>query len=260
MKIRNPTFRFSILLQLVTFVVGYGFVAGLLPHYSIAENLPEIRPALVGSGPSALVNLIDTNHLMQSGLTHGAVFFRTFITPDGNTYGCLAYGGTPGSDALRREVRIRLERAHFIPAVYNHRNTYAFVYGTVTFSVLDGKPHLRIYSSQEKSELAEGHDFIGPQSVDIPGHLYDPTKYPEGSWWSEERPATVEIELTVGADGKLKDVRALQENQPGKKFAENALKNIRNCTFLPAFRNGRPVESTTHYTYVFIPSNSMWKF
>ena len=224
-----------------------------------AENLPEIRPALVGSMKRSLVNLVDTHALMQKGVQHAAVLFTTSIRPSGSTYGCSVYGGTPGSDALGDEVRRQLRESVFLPAVYNHHYTYANFNGTVTFAVLEGKPHLRVYATQEKSELADGHDFISPQSIYITKHIYDHISYPAGSWDTEQRPATVEVELSVDAKGQIKDVRALGGNSADQKFADTALKRIRNCTFLPAFRNGRPVDSTVHYTFVFIPNNFMWK-
>jgi hypothetical protein len=244
---RRRRWRVSLAIIAVVFVPAIG-----------GENLPDIRPALVGSGSNALVNLIDGQALMRNRVTHGAVFFRCFITPSGEARRCLAFGATPGSDPLRLFVQASLYRARFIPAVYNQRNTYAFFHGTVTFSVLNGKPHLRVYANQEKSELAEGKDFISPQPIIIPGHHYDETKYPESSWWSEERPVTVEIEMTVDVTGHLKDVHAV-ESVSGERFAEYAVYNIRTHTFLPAFRNGRPVHSRTHFTYVFIPSNWAWK-
>jgi hypothetical protein len=223
-----------------------------------AENLPEIRPALIGSHPNALVNLIDTKKVMQSGLTHGAVLFDAQVTPAGTCHNFDVYGGTAGTDALRQKIKIKIPRAIYIPAIFNHHNTYAWIDGTVTFSVLEGKPHLRIYLNQERSELVEGHDFIAPQTVYVTGHRYDHIKYPAGTWEYEQRPATFEVEMTVDATGKLLAVHASRDTADGKKYGDHAEKRLRNMTFLPAFRNGRQVESTTHFTYLMVPSNMQW--
>jgi hypothetical protein len=223
------------------------------------ENLPDMRPALVGSGPRALVNVIDTQELVRKEVAHGAVFFMCVVSPQGVPIRSQVYGGTPDANELRAVVRKILPQARFVPAVYHHRNIEALFCGTVTFSVLNGKPHLRAYASQEKSELAEGTDFIAPQVISIPERNYDPAKYPEGSWWSEETVGSVEIELTVDATGQLKDVRAINEKECGKRFAEFAVYNVKGGTYLPAYRNGRPVASTTHFTYVFFPRGWGWK-
>jgi hypothetical protein len=238
------------------------FAAAVPAFQSFGESLPDMRPALCGSDPKSLVNLIDTNALMKKGQGHGAVFFRCLIHPDGHADYRLAYGGTPGSDALRQEVRQKLYVARFIPAVYNHQKTYSWFYGTVTFSVIDGKPHLRVYANQEKSELAAGSDFISPQSIYVTGHLYDPTirwKNPFGSWATEDVPGTVEFELTVDLTGHLKSIRVVQENPSGKGYGEYALRVLKDFTWLPAFRNGRAVETPTHLTFTFIPAGFQWK-
>ena len=90
-----------------------------VPSRLFAESLPEMRPALAGSAPNSLVNLIDGQALMKKGIQHGAVFFRCLVHPSGSTAYRIAYGGTPGSEPLRLEVKNKLYPAKFIPAVYN---------------------------------------------------------------------------------------------------------------------------------------------
>ena len=226
------------------------------------ETLPDMRPALVGSGPSSLVNLIDTQALMKRGQDHGAVLFRCLVQPTGQAVYRLAYGGTPNSEILRQEVKNKLIAARFIPAVYNHHNTLAWFYGTVTFSVIDGKPHLRVYANQEKSELAQGSDFISPQSIYVSGHVYNSVprrKYAFGSWATEDVPGTVEFELTVATNGQMKEIHIVQENPPGKGYGQHALDDMKETTWLPAYKNGRPAEMPTHLTFTFLPPDWYWK-
>ena len=220
-----------------------------------------MRPALVGNAPNSLVNLIDAQGLMRRGVQHGAVFFSCLVTPAGNTYRPRAWGGTEGTDALRQELKIKLYKAHFIPAVWDHHNTSAIFLGTATFSVIDGKPHVRVYANQEKSELAEGRDFISPQPIFIVNHKYEPyIPFPYASWATEERPARVEMEVSIDANGQLRNARVLKEDPPGKGYGDYALKQAHNATLLPAFRNGKPVESTTHPTIIYLPGFWGWKF
>jgi hypothetical protein len=206
-----------------------------------------------------LANKINTQALLRKGQGHAAVFFRCAVRPNGSTFDCLTYGGGPEAEQLKHEVQQSLLTAQFVPAVYNHRKTYSYFYGTAVFWVADGKPHLRVYANQEKSELAQASDFVTPQSIFIPGHYYDPAKFPHASWQSDELPGTVEFLMTIDHSGVLKDVHLLAENPPGKGYGESALKDLHTFTWTPAFRNGRPVDSTTHLTYVFRPSGWHWQ-
>ena len=226
------------------------------------ESLPDMRPALVGSDRTALVNLIDTQSLIKRGQGHGAIFLRCLVSPDGRTNYRLAYGGTPNTEILRQEVRQKLYNARFFPAVYHHQKTWAWFYGTVTFSVVDGKPHLRVYATQEQSEILEGKDFISPQSVYAPGHRYNQIhrmKDPFGPWSSEDVPGIVKFQMTVDRAGELKHIGVVEEIPPGKKYGEYALEDLKNFTWLPGFRNGQPTDSTTRLIYSFIPAGFGWK-
>jgi hypothetical protein len=213
---------------------------------------------LIGSGPDALINLIDGKGLIQRGQGHGAIRFLAYIRPNGSTVGSRVYGGTPGTDLLKFEVRKRLRNAQFVPAVYNHQRVYAYFYGTVMLGVIDGKPRLRIFANQEQSELEKESDFIQPQSFEIPNHYYEPQKFPDNSWWSEDTPTVVVVRESVDATGKMKEMQVEKEISPGNNRGVAALKYIRPLTFLPAFRNGRPVESVTHVNFVFVPP--FWHF
>jgi hypothetical protein len=247
--------RFALLAAVIVFVAA--------SITASAESLPDMRPALVGSATNSLVNLIDTQGLMKKGQKHGAVFFRCLVLPSGGADYRIAYGGSPDTEMLRQEVRLKLYSAKFIPAVYGHHNTFAWFYGTVTFSVIDGKPRLRVYANQEKSQLAEGADFIAPQSIYIATHTYDPNprmREAFGSWSKEDVPGTVDLEITVPASGgQLKDMHLVKENPSGKGYGDYALRVLKEFTWLPAYKNGRPVEMSTHLTFTFLPPDWYWR-
>jgi TonB family protein len=221
--------------------------------------MPNIRPALIGNGPKALINLIDTQALMKKGQGNAILLFSCRIEPSGQSYAHQVYRVSAGGEKLKDEVKLKLFRARFIPAVYNYRNTYSWFYGTVMFAVVDGKPRLRIYANQEITELERGSDFIEPQAIYVPNHFYKRIPYPSGPWATEERPAIVDLSLNVDATGKVLDVQVLKETPPDHKYGETAVKQIKELTFLPAFRNGQPVASTSHINFVFMPGGWRWK-
>jgi hypothetical protein len=222
-----------------------------------AENLPDMRPALVGSGPNSLVNLINAQHLMQRGVTHGALFFYASVHPNGFPAYSKVWGMTKETEPLRDELRQKLSQARFVPAVYNHRPVYAGFYGTLAFSVVDGKPHLRVFANQELSELQKETDFIAPQPLTIPGHIYDFTKVKEpfGPWMSDDKPGVADVSLTIDASGHFKDVHVENITPPEKQqYANAAVAIFRERVYLPAYRNGRPIDSTTHAKFYFVPA------
>jgi hypothetical protein len=110
------------------------FVATAPDLASRAENLPDMRPALVGNGPKSLVNLINGRHMIERGFQHGALYFMARIDPNGFPSYSRIWGETDKIKPMRDEVRERLAEARFIPAVYNHQHVYAWMSGTVAFT------------------------------------------------------------------------------------------------------------------------------
>jgi hypothetical protein len=233
-------------------------LAAAFGHTSLhAESLPDKRPALVGNGPKSLVNLINGKHVMERGLQHGALYFMARIDPNGFPSYSKVWGRTDEIKPLRDEVRERLAEARFLPAVYNHQHVYAWMFGTVAFTSTDGKPHLRIFANQELSELQKESDFIAPQTIWLPGKIYDYAKWkdPFGSWSTEDKPGLPNVSLTVDASGQVKDAHL--ESLPAgttQGYADAALLIIRQQLYLPAYRNGKPTDSTTHPKLYFVPA------
>ena len=239
------------------------FIAPLLGQMSLrAENLPAMPLALVGSGPRSLANLVSTKHLMERGVQHGAMYFMARVDPNGYPSYSKVWGTTKEIEPLRDEVRERLAEARFVPAVYNHQNVYAWFFGTLAFSVMDGKPHLRIFANQEQSELQKESDFIAPQSIWLPAKIYDTAKWkdPFGAWSTQDKAGAANLLMTVDASGHIKDLQVKNVDPPEKKsYAEEAVKMVEQRLCLPAYRNGKPVDSTTHVRFFFVPEfYRMW--
>ena len=206
-------------------------------------GLPMYRPILLGKGPNALIDRIDTQDLIKKGQKDGLIMFICSVKKNGEVEWSSVYGGTPDSDLLRQELQKRLSPAsdpRLIPAVYNHRPVDAIYYGTVTFAVVNGKPRLRIFSNQEAEELKSEHDFIGPQPFFGPESKFTGLHYP-----NENTPAlvdgVVELKMKIDATGNLQDVKVVSEQPPLLGFADAALADFRNARFIPAFRDGKPM-------------------
>jgi Gram-negative bacterial TonB protein C-terminal len=208
------------------------------------EELPEMRPALLGTGPKALVNIIDTQALLKKGQGNAAVMFCCMLEANGNPLVAYTYRWTPGGEALEREVFRKLVEARYVPGVYKHRRVPTDLYGTVIYRVIDGRPRLRIFLNQERSELAQENDFIAPQPVTRPG------MYPLGSLF-HGGDGTVVLRLSVDATGKRKSVSVESETPPGHDFGKGILPIFNEYNFIPGYRNGKPVDSTTTLTVYF---------
>lgn len=180
--------------------------------------------------------------------------FHCLVRPNGSVVGFRVYGGTPGTEKLKFEIKNCLRQSQFVPAVYDHQRVYAYFSGTVTFSVINGKPRLRIFANQDAAELEKESDFVAPQAFIMEKRYYEPRKYPAKPWEADDVPGVVVMRESVDASGKLKDLKVIKEIPPGQKFGESALKDLRDLTFLPGFRNGRPVDSTSQVNFIFIPT------
>ena len=217
--------------------------------------LPEIRPALVGTGPNSLINTIDTSDLIKKGQKDAAVMFTCLVAPTGDIARSGTYRGTKGSELLDKEVLKRLANAKFIPAIHNHQPVLAVFYGTVTLAVVNGKPRLRVFANQQLDELKKESDFIDPQPYVGQDSKFTGTHYPEVPT-TVSLTGAVELAVEVDAAGNLKSMRVVSEEPPYLGFGQAALSDFNNAKFIPAFRNGKPVDSKVKVPIYYKPSGS----
>lgn len=229
------------------------------PSPSPTPKLPEIRPALVGTAPNSLINTIDTAELIKKGQKEAAVMFTCLVAPTGQIIRSGAYRGTKGSELLEKELLKRLATARFIPAVHNHAPVLAVFYGTVKFAVVNGKPRLRIFSNQQLEEVDKETDFIDPQPYiglnpkDPNDSKFTGLHYPEtGSTVAVT--GNVELALSVDAKGNLTNLEVLSEEPPLLGFGNAALSDFSEAKFIPAFRDGKPVDSNVKIPVYYKPS------
>jgi TonB family protein len=223
------------------------------PSPSPTPTLPEFRPALVGTAPNSLINTIDTADLIKKGQKEAAVMFSCLVAPTGQVVTSGSYRGTRGSELLEQELLKRLATARFIPAIHNHEPVIAVFYGTVKFAVVNGKPRLRIFANQQLNEVDKETDFIGPQPYVGQDSKFTGLHYPEtGSTVAVT--GVVELALNVDAKGNLTNVQVLSEEPPLLGFGDAALTDFDGAKFIPAFRNGQPVESNVKIPIYYKPS------
>jgi TonB family protein len=181
--------------------------------------------------------------------------FTCLVAPTGDVVRSGTYRGTKGSELLEKEVLKRLVNAKFIPAIHNHQPVLAIFYGTVTFAVANGKPRLRIFANQGLEELKKENDFIDPQPFVGPGSKFTGVHYPD-TGTSVMVTGVVELALNVDAAGNLKNIRVLSEEPPYLGFGQAALTDFNGAKFIPAFRNGKPVESNVKVPVYYKSSGS----
>jgi len=214
---------------------------------------PAFRPALIGNGPTALINVIDTKKLMEKGQREGLLMFKCYVDRLGRVRNYWIYRETPGSKLLKDEAGNALSRCRFIPAIYNGEHTDVGFIGTVVFTVTDGKPHLRIYANQNHNDVAKGNDFIAPQLLantpDWMGSRYDLAAqkarvYGKNGW--------VQLSVTVDANGNQKDLKVILEDPAGFGFGTVVKDTYAKAKWIPGFRNGHPVDCTFDYSEWFV--------
>jgi TonB family protein len=207
-------------------------------------NLPMYRPIVLGTGPDALINRIDTAGLIQQGQRDAAIMFYCFVKKTGEVLSVSTYRGTPDSKLLEQEILKKLSAAanpKFIPAIYNHMPVDAIYYGTVIFAIVNDKPRLRIFSNQEREELKKESDFIGPQPLWGGDSKFNGFHYPSRESAPVDVDGSAELALKVDATGTLQDLKLLSEQPPFLGFGDAAFEDMSKAKFIPAFRNGKPV-------------------
>jgi Gram-negative bacterial TonB protein C-terminal len=211
---------------------------------SQSASLPMYRPVLLGTGPDALINRIDTAGLIKQGQKDAAIMFSCSVKKSGDVLSVSTYRGTPDSKLLEQEVLKKLSAAanpKFSPAFYNHIPVDAIYYGTVTFAIVNDKPRLRIFSNQERAELIKESDFIGPQPFWGGDSKFNGFHYPTGDSAPVQVDGSAELALKVDASGNLQDLRLLSEQPPFLGFGDVAFEDMSKAKFIPAFRDGKPV-------------------
>jgi len=203
------------------------------------------RPVLLGTGPDALINRIDTAGLIKQGQKDAAIMFSCSVKKDGTVLSVSTYRGTADSKLLEQEILKKLSAAanpKFVQAIYNRIPVDAIYYGTVTFAIVNDKPRLRIFSNQERAELVKESDFIGPQPFWGGDSKFNGFHYPAGDSAPVEVDGSAELQLKVDATGSLRDLKLLSEQPPFLGFGDAAFDDMSRARFIPAFRNGKPVE------------------
>jgi hypothetical protein len=211
------------------------------PSATAAARLPQYRPALLGTGPLSVINRIDTRELIRKGQHDATLMFCCSVTKTGEIANTWIYRATPGSTDLEQEVFRCLDTAVFVPAIYNHQLVHVLFYGAVSFKIVNGTPRLRIFANQETEELKKESDFVGPQPFVGHDSKFEGLHYPNDVL-TESLSGLVELALKIDADGNRKELRLVSEYPPLAGFARAAVEDFRVARFIPAFRDGKPVE------------------
>ena len=180
--------------------------------------------------------------------------FSCLVAPTGQVVTSGAYRGTRGSELLEQELLKRLATARFIPAVHNHQPVIAVFYGTVQFAVVNGKPRLRIFANQQLDQLDKESNFIDPQPYVGQDSKFTGVHYPEtGSTVAVT--GVVELALNVDVQGNLESMQVVSEEPPLLGFGDAAISDFSGAKFIPAFRDGQPVESSVEIFVYYKPSS-----
>ena len=206
-----------------------------------AVESPQYRPALLGLGPNSVINRINTQGLIKDGQKDASLMFCCSVTKTGEIANTWTYRQTPDSKLLERELVRCLDSTAFVPAIYNRQLVHALFYGTVSFKVVNGKPRLRIFANQEAEELKKESNFVGPQPFVGKDSKFEGLHYPDDI---VQAPVSgiVELAMKVDANGNLQDLRVVSEEPPLLGFRRAAAEDFRVARFIPAFRDGKPID------------------
>jgi len=167
--------------------------------------------------------------------------FCCSVKANGEIVNTWIYRQSPDSSALEAEAFRCLDTAVFVPAIYNHHTVHVLFYGTITFKIVNGKPRLRIFANQEAEELKKESDFVGPQPFAGRDSKFEGLHFPNDTV-AGPISGLVELGMKIDAAGNLKELRLISEYPPLAGFGRAAAEDFRVAKFVPAFRDGKPVE------------------
>ena len=101
---------FGISAVILLAIVDLGWSQVDVPSSQTA-NLPMYRPVLLGTGPDALINRIDTAGLVKQGQKDAAIMFSCTVKKTGEVLSVSSYRGTPDSKLLEQELLKKLSAA-----------------------------------------------------------------------------------------------------------------------------------------------------
>ncbi len=208
---------------------------------------PAFRPALVGNGAKSLVNLIDVDRLVAKGQKDAVIMFECYVGRNGKAEDGTTYRGTPDSKRLAEAVKAALERAYFIPALYNQKPTAVYFAGAAMFYALNGRPQLHVYANQNAEDLRQGKDFIAPQLI-AGSDDWESAKPELEKARLHQRNGAAVLAISVDSTGKVTKMKVASEDPPNYNFGRAALKEYASAHYIPGFRNGQPVACTFDYT------------
>jgi TonB family protein len=217
-------------------------VPTIAPSPSPAGTPTKFRPILMSTEPTGLINKVDRLSVAEQNPNPEAVMFYCVVNKKGKVVSSAIYRELPGSEPLARQIRNNVESSSFIPALYNSKPVDAIYYGAAVFSVLQGRPRFRIFANQETAELTAENDFIGPQPVYGGDSKFLGLHYPKKA--DGKTNGIAELNLQIDQEGNLKRISVLYEYPTDRGFGEAALVDFKDAKFVPAFRNGEPVECT----------------
>lgn len=116
-----------------TFGLSLILLSSIVNLAKVQASEPQFRPAMIGNGPKALVNVINTAQLAAKGQRDGLLMFTCYVNPSGEVQNYFIYRETPGSKLLKEEVGYAITGCRFIPAIYNGQRTAVVFEGTVFF-------------------------------------------------------------------------------------------------------------------------------
>jgi hypothetical protein len=215
-------------------------------------TLPQYRPAVLGTGPLSVINRIDTQELIRQGQKDATLMFCCSVKKNGEIANTWIYRQSPESTALEQEAFRCLDTAVFVPAIYNHQTVHVLFYGTISFKIVNGKPRLRIFANQEAEELKNESDFVGPQPFIGRDSKFEGLHFPDDIVGAPIS-GLVELAMKIDAAGNLKDLRMISEYPPLAGFARAAAEDFRVARFIPAFRDGKPVECSITLSVYYEP-------
>jgi TonB family protein len=229
----------------VYLLVGLFFVTGVCVSHARAEL--STRPALIGTGEDSLASLLKyPTEALDAGQT-GMVQFNCDVAADGRASNVQIVAAPQLGGPFARAVEQAMKTARFEPARLEGKAVAVTVPVTVLFLTGKEQPVIAIYLNHSIADVEAKKNYIARQP------LLDQPYRPDYPIPADRagRGGRIEVSYCLDTDGRMKDLKVLEETPAGYGFAASVTDALRKARYIPAFRDGKPIKECGEFVSEF---------
>ena len=202
-------------------------------------DAPQFKPALVGTNEDSVLERLRLAASRDKSSGSMVVQFNCEVNAAGKASNVAIWSGLGGSPPYVNAAKHALLAGRFEPAQVWGKPVAVSVIGTIFCIRREGAPEVRIFLNLDRRMLAEERNFVAAQLI---GGCEELNIVRESVRLFAAFDMDVVAEYRINSNGLAHDVRVVREAPKG--VGQLLVKSLYRARFIPAFLDGKPVESS----------------